>query len=244
MAISVTSVGTNGNKTGATLAVTVGAAGVPAGSLIAVAITEFTTTGTQGTISDNKSNVYTFIAAGTLNNNPGGGLGAIYYVKNSIALVNGDIITYTKHSSGVVCAMSVVYAAGIDVTSPLDIAVTTIATGFNATPSVTSGTPSVAGELFLGAVMTGGSTIFSQGASFSTPFNQATSGASAVDRQVDGGNLVSAGTSTKTYAPTFDVSHTFVIFILGFKPVVSEDRTSARSPLFRRGSRSYWPGKS
>lgn len=250
MTISVANVGTNANSAGATVAVTVGVSGVAAGSLIVVAVVEFDTTSTSGTVADIQANTYTLIGAGNLNNDPAGGRGTTYYVKNATALVSGDTITYTKHTSGVVCAVSILSATGIDTSNPLDIAVTTIARGASATPSVTSGKPIGAGELFVGAVMTGGSATFTQDGSYSIPFNEATSGSTAADRKVDGGNLINASTNAKTYAPTFEATHAFVILIMGFKPTAPPVFDSIRvweipkpRPFFRaeyQVAQDYW----
>lgn len=228
----VTTVGTNANVLGGTVAVTVGVGGVPAGTLIVVAVCERSASGTSGTVADSAGNTYTSIVAANLNASAALGRGTLFYVNNATALVNGDTVTYTKNASGVACAMSVCYATGIDKTSPLDTSVTASATASTTTPTVTSGTPVVAGELFIGALLftSGSPQTFSQGSGFTTPPDEVMSGTLGSDARVDGGNLINSGTGTETYAPTLTLARSLAIFIVGFKPALDPGVTWFQPP--------------
>lgn len=212
--MTVTAIGHNGTA-GGTSTVTVTGVTVPAGALICVLVEEGLTT-TLGTISDGSSNSYVGISLKQNNNNGGtSGTGNIYYVKNSAAL-NNATITYTKAGSGSAC-ISALYATGIDTVNPLDTAVTATAAGTGTSPSVTSGTPSQAGELFISGVTWPGATgdAFTQdsGHNWVAPF---TYEHTVSFSNCAGGNQVNSGTGTITFAPTIP-SHGWAAFVVGFK---------------------------
>jgi hypothetical protein len=142
------SIGT-GTGAGATITVTVPAGGVPAGSLIFVAATDLATTA-GGSVVDTAGNTYTLISSVARNGAGANGFVRTYYAKNSTALASGNSITLTKVDGTARGAMTALYATGMNTSAPLDLAVT--ATGSSAAPSVASGAPAVAGELFIGVV--------------------------------------------------------------------------------------------
>lgn len=226
-AITTVSIGTNTNTSGTTIAVTVGAGGVPATSMIFCAAFEFTNSTTIGTIADTASNTYTKIGATLLPNNTASahGEGGIFYAYNVTALSNGNTITFTKNGGSVQAVFSCLYATGIKtVADPLDTAVSpTIAFGSSTTPSVTSGTPGVAGELFICALAFGDTTAtptFTQdtGNGWAVPPTEASVNNGGNGNQVNGGNQVNVGTGTKACAPTYSASKPWAITIAGFKP--------------------------
>lgn len=225
MAISVATLGTvqDATGTGATLALSTTNA-VSAGALIFVLIGEGNNAvySAGGSVTDAAGNTYTEIAHGQIN--PSGDFGQIFYAKNAAALTAGQNITFTKQTSGDRAWVSALTATGIDTTAPLDTAVTTTpTTGSSTTPSITSGTPSVAGELFIGAVASQQNTqLFTQdtGNGWGAPpdaIGFTASNLGSAFACIGGGNQVNAGTGTKTYAPTFSVGCRWAAFICGFK---------------------------
>ena len=220
--ISVTSLGTATTTAGATTAITIGAGGVPAGALIVVEVGEATAFNPAGTLADTAGNVYFGQVTTSINpnGNTNNGVGVIFYAWNTAALVNTNTITYTKVVSAHAAVMSAFYATGIDLSIPIDVSVTASATGSSTTPSVTSGTPNDAGELFVAglvAVAFNGSSNFTQdsGHSWVTPFVDL---AVASANEIAGGNQVVSGIATKIFAPTLTNSEAWGVTILGFKP--------------------------
>lgn len=220
MAIVVTNIGTIQQAAGASAAVTVPASGVPAGALVIVIAGEDSLT-PGGSVADTAGNTYS-VGASKANVS---GFGRIFYAWNVAALVSGNSITYTKQTSGDKVAVSACYATGIQTTSdPIDGAFTATASGSSTSPSVTSGTAAVSGELVVGASVALGRDIdtFTQDAAYSTPptaINNA--GAGSVNPLVAGGNLVNAGTGAKTYAPTI-TSRPWSALIVAFAATASD----------------------
>lgn len=223
MAISVTSLGSNTSTSGATVALS--ALSVPANVLIVVGTAELSTASSGGSCTDSNSDSYTSIVSAANNNVTTNGFGQVFYFSNNSATLSS--ITYTKQTSGSVAGLSALYATGVAV-SPLDSVVTAHATGSSATPSVTSGTPSVGGELFVGFISwRSGSATFTQDttdgwsstgglAAFS-----ATQGGSAANGA--GGNQI-ASASTK-FAPTISQSSTWAAFVVGFMAAAASTAT-------------------
>lgn len=216
MTISVINIGTTSNTTGATVAITVPAGGVPAGALIFIGITEFTSTGPGGGSVSDTHNTYTSVQAKFNNNASAQGFGDSFYAANVTALTSSDTITYTKKVSGAQCGITACYAVGITPTNPLDTAATAVTTGLTSSPTVTSGTPSGAGELFFGLVTqnSGGVPGFVQASGWATPPNEPTA---TNNTAVDGGNQVNAGSGTLTFNPTIG-AHQEACFICAFIP--------------------------
>src|SRR6266702_348024 len=206
--VDLVSLGTNSNTTGATLAITIGAAGVPAGSLIIVCVADASISVPAGSMTDSVPNTYTSAVSADNNNVTTNGAGEIWYAFNISALVNTNTITYTKAVTGSGCAMAAFYANGMQISAdPHDTAVKASATGSSTTPSVTSGTPAISGELIIAMVSSTarGNDTFTQdstnGAYVTPPVRVAASATSAIACAA-GGTLINAGSAAKTYAPT------------------------------------------
>lgn len=215
-AITLTSIGTNSNTSGATLAIT--GVTVPANALVVVVVVEYNSSVGIGTVADgvNSGNYSSFTAL-----NPNGsaydGYGNIFYYQNSSAIVSGTI-TYTKASTGS-AVMSAFYATGVATVSAVDSAVTTSVTGVvvsGSVTSLTSGTPTSSGNLFVGVLF--------QGASVSS-YTQDTGNGWAVppisivgtNAAVSGGTQVNSGVSTKTFQPSVSGLSYYASEIVGFK---------------------------
>ena len=224
----ITNIGTNLNNSGATLTIT--GVTVPAGALIFVGICEYASgdNTTGGTVADGV-NAGNYAAGTALANgdNPSyiqyRGFGRYHYIANSSALSSATI-TYTKNTSGSAAVMSAFYVTGIAAVSPLDTAVSASnndSTSTNPLFTLTSGTPSVSGELFVALVTTDGGSWFAQDTanSWATPpvlvYNTLNG-----TGQVAGGTQINAGTGTKAFAPgnTSGASRNWAAWVLGFKP--------------------------
>lgn len=208
-----TTLGFNDNTSGTTVALT--GVNVPAGSLLVIEVFEFpaSSNSTPGTVSDGV-NTYTLLTSVLVGGSSANGPLAMFYAPN--ASLSSGTITYTKHqSSALFTSISAFYAAGMALTSPVDGAVTVTGSGTSNSPSTTSGTPGVSGELFVSAFeVNGTSPTFTQdsGNGWAAPFTEDPTGIMA------GGSQVNAGTGTKTYHPT--TSGTSMVtgtIIAGFK---------------------------
>lgn len=231
MAIVRTDIGANLSATGGTLVVTVPAGGVPAGSLIVVAVIENNTTGTIGTIADTAGNTYTKITDKSPNNANANGRAALFYVKNCLALVSGNSITYTKISTGLSTSMSAFYATGVDRANPLDTAVTNFSTASSSSPTVTTGTPSRHGELFVGVAFWKGNATYTE----DSAHNWAGLPTGAVNPTLghDGGNQVQTSPSTIVFNPTISASLVNCALVAGFKQL------EQALPPFRKAMRFF-----
>lgn len=240
MTISVTNIGVNYDVTGSinTISITVGAGGVPAGSLIVVGVYEHNEGGASGigTLTDSHPNSYTAVSFALAS-----GYAAIFYSYNSFALSNGNTITYTLNvgmSNEV--AISAFYATGISaVSDPIDASVTKTLSTTSASPTLTSGVPSVSGELFTAFICSWGSTTqWTQdtGNGWAAPFNP--TGNAGFSILFLGGSQVNSGVGTITYAPTRSGALQCGLIITGFKgvAVVTLDNSSQMLPSFSRTS--------
>lgn len=220
MAISVTDLGTTGNATGTTLALTVPVGGVPSGAAIVVCVSENSQT-IGGSVTDTAGNTYIATTGVFLNGTVQNGFGRMFYCYNASALVSGNTITYTKVGS-VQVALAVLYATGLQTAvDPLDAVVTTTNTGSSTNPNVASGTPSQAGELFVAFAAFRSSATFSQdsGNGWAFPPSSANSGGTSSSQlTVVGGNQVNAGTAALTFSPTISTGRNWATFVFGFKP--------------------------
>jgi hypothetical protein len=101
---------------------------------------------------------------------------------------------------------------------PLDSSVTVYTIAGAPNPTLTSGTPTISGELFVGIVgdLPGGAPAFVQDTAHGwvTPPTQSVT---SVFTGIYGGTQVNAGTGTITYAPATSVNGC-AMWILGFKP--------------------------
>jgi hypothetical protein len=202
-------------NTGATLTLT--GVTVPTGSLIVVVVAEFNFTSTLGSVSDGL-NTYSLAASQSPNNSAANGVFGVFYAFNAGGLSSGTI-TYTRNASGVDAYVSAFYATNVAASSPIDANVTK--TGFGAvnSPTLTSGTPGQAGELFVAAMtfLGAGGIGFTQDTTNGWAAPPAAT--SVFDNQmVAGGSQVNAGTGTKTFHPTTTgTSPATASVILGFK---------------------------
>lgn len=223
MHFSIVSIGTNTGASGATLAITVGAAGVPAGAAIFVCVTEKSTSGTDGTLADTAGNTYSKITSGSLAATAADGRGIVFAVTNCKALVNTNTITYTRNLSASSCAISAFYVTGATGAATFTEALAT-ATGTTGTITVTSGSLGV-GRLVVGVLcasgtsVAGGNATFANPSGFNTPPVQATTGGSGGSRAA-GGNSFKAASGTQVYAPTLSsTAQQWFLAVFGVIPV-------------------------
>jgi hypothetical protein len=211
MAFAVTNIGTNRVTSTTTVSVTVGAGGVPGGSKIVVGTGTFANSASDGSVADSASNSYGSIIRRNYNNTQSSGHLIAWKVDSATALVQNNTITYTSPASANI-SISACYVTGA---GDLDTNVTAGATGSGTTVSVTSGTPSEAGELFIGIAGAGGNAAPSQdtGNGWASPPNSVGNSGPLVI----GGNQVNSGTGTKTYAPTLDKSQNWAAVVFAFK---------------------------
>lgn len=223
-----TSIGNAGHASGTTLVLTTTAT-VSAGSLIVVVVEERTNQAPGGSLVDSgASNSYVGTTGISLAATQSNGWVRMFYVKNASALSSGSTITYTPGGTANPVCMSAFFVTGADTSAPLDTTVTASATGTGTTPSVTSGSPAAAGELFLGVLGSRGSSgTFTQdtGVAWATPPTEGTSGTGNGAARVNGGVFVNTGTGTLTYAPTTTVSGAYAVLIFGFKVAGGTDTT-------------------
>lgn len=245
MTITVVNIGTNSTiATPGSLAISVGGGGVPAASLIVLLVTDNTTTGSA---SDTAGNTYQVGPSKQVTYN---GYAQIFFVYNSLALSSGNSITYTATS--IAWSMSAFYATGIQTSSnPLDTSVTASLNNYGALNTLTSGTPSVAGELFVAmlgsksAATTAGpypwfvqDTADGWGGPPPTSVYDATSGGPLT--AVDGGYQINSGTGTKAFTPGGNGSSTYdyASIIVGFKPAPVVASAVFRRSLSQVGTRT------
>lgn len=216
MAWSVTSFGTNISTSGATVVVTGGT--IPAGVLIAVGTDDGSNAASGGSCSDSSLNTYTSVAAKACGSGGTGshGFAQIFFFNNNAATLSS--VTYTKQTTGNNAVIAVLYATGGASSNISDGAVTASAQGSGGTETVTSGTPAVANELFLGWIGWDSSATFTQASGWAAPFN--TTGEAGSNANGAGGNQVNSGTGTLTFNPTLSGSPDWAIIVAGFKPVV------------------------
>lgn len=219
MAWSVTDHGTSNNASGATLTKAT-AANVTAGSLIVVAVYDKSNAASGGSMTDDAGNTYTAVGATNPNGATTNGICQFFYSILSTQLNSGQNVTYTKQTSGVGCAMSVLSATGGASSSILDSSVTaTNTTGSAAAPtSLTSGTPSVSGELFVamsGTTSTNPTLTTDSGNGWAVPPDAS---ADAFNYNLIGGNQTNAGTGTIAWHPSANKNGLWASIIIGFKP--------------------------
>lgn len=234
MAIVVTNIGTNGNFSGTTLALS--SVTVPAGALIVVGTGESanTVSGT-GSLADSAGNTYARVS-NYFNNAAANGVGVVWYCVNAKAISAGTI-TLTKNVSGNDAAISAFYATGI---GAIDATITASGTGSTNSPTLTSGTPSGSNELFVGFAIYSGQTntlTYTQDTTngWATPptfftENDGLNGSVAVG----GGTQVNATSLARTFHPTTGgVAGGTATFILGFKGTVQHVRKPLQTYLRR-----------
>jgi len=222
MAIAVTNIGT-GAAIALGVSAAVGAGGVPAGTLIVVCVQDTTVGAATGSVADTAGNTYTLITSKSPNNSTTNGAAQMFYAWNSLALSSGDSITYTGTDATRSKSISAAYATGIQASSdPLIAASVNTATGTSQTLSVTSGSPGVAGALFVAFVGRNNPTsaTFTQDTAdgWSNPPNDAHEGSGSPHSAVNCGSQVNAANSTLTFAPGWNTTCNQAQLIAAFTP--------------------------
>ena len=215
--LAIHDIGAANANSAATYTLTLTAA-VPAGSCIVVGYVERASGGANPSIiTDSAGNTYVTAVAPILGS--GNGPTALLYAKNSLALPIGGTITCTTKQSLNSC-ISAAYLTGVSLTAPLDAATLASASPTTSTPSITSGTPAVAGEMMIGYCFTQGTSSYTQDTAhgWASPpdYTSSGSGAGAPIRQVLGGYLLNPAAAAVTYAPTFGSSGNTAIIVAGF----------------------------
>src|SRR5215472_62927 len=212
-AFSVVNIGHTTNAANASFTQSV-ANGVPAGATIIVAVRESTTTTnpTSGSVTDSAGNSYTLSGAVV---NTAGRTG-IWYCQNCLTIASAGTITYTK--TGATTDPTVICAGYITGIGAYDSAVfaSNVSNSNVTTLTVTSGTPSVAGELFVAfmGVQVSETTITNDLYWASSPFDAAVSTTPCPI----GGFRLNAGNGTLTYAPSWGTTGTCAGAVIGFQP--------------------------
>ena len=208
---------------------------VPAGAMIFVIVHEYSATvdtSAGGTLSDG---VNTYAKGTPINNNNETlkGTGMYFYALNTQALTNQSI-TYTKASTDSIVSMSAFYATGIATSNALDTAVTATSYGqtIATTPifTLTSGTPTQSGELFIAFMTfkqpTGQYQYLDTAHGWGEQELTVTSGcgvtANSMNAAMIGGAQINTGTTAKTFSPTMSTAGgtgtvNWAAWILGFK---------------------------
>jgi hypothetical protein len=214
---AVTNIGTGAAAAAATIIVPIVANQISP-AVVVVAAWDLGGTPTAGAVTDTRGNTYTrFLTFGGL---------AVYVSNNSKGILNTNNITYTKVdgvSAAEVTACYSVNTSGFF----LDTAVTATNTGINSTPTVTSGTASMRGNLYFGICANDSSRTFTQdaGNGWASPPND-----TGVNNAINlaGGNKTSTGITAQTFAPTLNGSTPWNVAIFAF---VSADLFSYYQPL-------------
>lgn len=214
MAIAITNIGIGSNLAGSTATRAIPAGGVPAGALLICCIADASPSLLGGGSISDTINTYTAVTAVANNGSILNGFGQLFYAENVTALTSANTITYTKAVTGNRATIDALYATGIVSSGSLDTAVTATTTGSSTTPSVTSGTPALAGELFLAFATVNVASAYTQdtGHSWATPPT-----ASNAQISIGGGTQVNAGSSPITFAPTWGTTGAWAAFVYGFK---------------------------
>lgn len=223
MTWAVTNLGTAGNTSGSTLSLTVPVGGIPVDAVICIAVSQCDNVsyGTGCSVADSRSNAYTEVDHSNFAATTGVGFLQAFRCQVTTALLAGDTITVTKQGTGAGVISGLFATGGLIGSASYDAAVKVTATGaFSTSPAVTSGTPSVAGELIVVAMGWQDTNVATLTAnSFTTPFNSAkTSGAAIRDAGVGGGYVVDATTGTEAWTGTLSATDRWSAIIFGFKP--------------------------
>lgn len=209
-AIAVTHIGTSSNST---IAIGVD---IPASALIVVGVYDSNNAASNvGTLSDTVNGAHTLGPNANNNGATANGAAKIFYFWNSAAIGSGTGASINYSVGAGTRRMSAFYATGIQTSADPGEASAT-ATGASAAPSVTSGSPTAAGELFVGLVGNTGNFAFTQDAAlaWATPPN----GSYGISGPgIRGGSVVNAGGTALTYAPTLGGSTNWAALVLAFK---------------------------
>ena len=217
MPVSVTNIGhatNNAVVASFTLTVTNGA---PKGATLIVTALEVSAT--LGSVTDSGGNSYT--NTGTLSMGSTARM-AVFRSVITTAIAAGGTITYTKGGSSNQCFLSAGYIQ--DIGAYDSAAFASLAFTTSTTPSLASGTPSAAGDLFVavyGLVTTGAGTITNDSNWTSPPFDLFNSTASLPGSA--GGFRTNASATTVTYAPTTTASTASGIIIIAFGAGITQN---------------------
>lgn len=218
-AYPITDLGSANSSSGnGTVSLTIPAGGVPVGATLFVAINDvsFVATYTGETLVDTGLNTYSLVDSVAIDGSgTAQGWTALWAAPVTTALVSGNTITYDCCSATAKVVIDVFYVTGL---GPLDSATLATADGSSAAPSVTSGTPAVKFEFFVGVVGWNIATgTFTQEAGWYAPpdNSQTTPG-----QRISGGTFVDITTGTVTYAPTI-TSTVWGAIIAGWKPAAT-----------------------
>ncbi len=213
MASSLVNIGTTQASAASSVAVAVPAGGIPAGALIVVEVYDAAGHVNAGAVTDSAGNIYTKAKELTST--------CIFYAWNCLALVSANSIIYTKADSTSIALVSASYSTAVlSAFDPLDSAVSNSNTSTNTgTPTVTSGTPTQAGELFVACLFwqTNGNFGFSQAANWSNLPNQVNG---ANNTALSGGSIINNSTAAQTYTPTVSAMSgppSYIMLIVAFK---------------------------
>lgn len=212
---SVIDLGTSTGGNGASSAkVTIGAGGVPSGSTIVVLVTP---TNPAASISVSDTAVNTYVRQNRVFYDSTTFVSAAFICQNCTALIPGNTITFTVSTgSSIMSALAIrtTQATSLDLnTSPVNSGASKITN-----PTITSGTPSTAGEIFVGmlafvTVSPTSTMIQATGGWQQPPDFSATIGSLAHG----GGWLKNAGTGTVTYNPTLSANNFTGLMLFSFK---------------------------
>lgn len=188
------------------------------GDVVVVGIAQdVASVGPTSIANDSKGNVFTTITSRG-NNNTTQGYGQLSYSVLTSAVTTSDTFVVTN-LGGDAIIISVLSASGLSA-SPLDTAVTAAASGNSTAPAVTSGTPSVAGELFVTWVSAKNAPTLTIDATWTTP---PLDNVSVPSNETGGGGYqINAGTGTKTNTSSLNTGISWAAFIVGFKPAIAQ----------------------
>ena len=212
---AVIDLGTATGGSGASSAkVTIGAGGVPAGSTIVVQVTP---TNPAATISVTDTAVNTYVRQNRVFYDSGVLVTAAYICQNCLALIPGNTITFTVSvGNSILSALAIktTQATSLDLnTSPINSGASKITN-----PTITSGTPSTAGEIFVGMIgfvtVSPTSTMVLATGGWQQPPDFASTG---FTQSQGGGWIKNAGTSPQTYNPTLSANNFVGAMLFSFK---------------------------
>ena len=199
---------------------------VPAGAQIIVCISDNNTSG-FGTVTDDAGNTY--VREVGVADGAGTSTTAVFRARTGLPLSEQSVY-YAPGTGSTFSTVDVSYVTGLDNTKAAEA--TGTSSGISATPSVTSGTPTNAGDLFYavvcGPLTTTSFTQDSTNAAWTTP--PATDTAFAPF--LVGGHVVDPTTATMTYAPTLGSSVAWAAVIVGFvaASLVGQEQQSEPQP--------------
>lgn len=214
--MAVTSLGSAQTAAGSTITLTVTAVAAIGDYVVVVVSDQQSSNLTAQTLVDSSGNTWTLLAARWQNNTSASGNAFFLYGSQlTTALTSGtSTIVFTPEASGVGGRFNI---SGTKVTgvasTPLDSAVTAIFTGSGNAPSLVSGTPAEANEVFIAAINYGPSA-FTQDSNWASPPVKSESNGGC---NIAGGNLSNAGTGTETFAPSLSGSVSWAGAIIGLK---------------------------